>query len=131
MSLSHALASDLVHVNDAVAAAINHFNEPMPLHPANGQPEFVEMVHIRTFHFEEGSTDDLDAFILALKFDAPCIGMVQDETVTVLESNGEALLKLLKAADISCKFESSWVPSTEEWIDQFYNPPARDQDDWH
>lgn len=131
MSLSLALASDLVHINDTLAAAINHFDQPLALHPANAQPEFVEMVHVRTFRFDENSNDDLDAFLLAIKLDGPCTGMVGDSTVTVIESNGELLMGRLKAAGISFKYESNWVPSTEEWIESFYQPPVRDQDNWH
>lgn len=92
---------------------------------------FVEMVHVRTFHFDPCSCDDVDAFQLATTLDGPCIGIVADGTVTLLESNGEAVLQMLKAAGIDFSYESSWVPSTEEWIEEFRNPPRRDQDDWH
>lgn len=98
---------------------------------APAQPEFVEMVHIRTFAFDPLSMDDLDAFNLALTLSGPCIGVCADGTVSVLESQGEALLGLLKAKGLDFKYESSWIPGTEDWITQFYAPPVRDQDDWH
>ena len=92
---------------------------------------FVEMVHVRTFFFDPCSCDDVDAFQLATTLDGPCIGIVADGTVTLLERNGEAVLRMLKAAGIDFRYESSWVPSTDEWIEEFRNPPRRDQDDWH
>ena len=89
------------------------------------------MVHIRTFSFDPLSMDDLDAFNLALTLSGPCIGVCADGTVSVLESQGEALLVLLKAKGLDFKYESSWTPGTEAWITDFYAPPFRDQDDWH
>ncbi len=104
----------------------------LPAEPAVATPTtFVEMVHVRTFFFDPISCDDIDAFQLATTLEGPCIGVVADGTVTVLESNGEAVLKLLKDAGLDFTYESGWVPSTEEWIDDFRNPPRRDQDDWH
>ena len=89
------------------------------------------MVHVRTFFFDPISCDAIDAFQLAPTLEGPCVGILPDGTVTVLESFGEAFLKVLKDAGLDFSYESGWVPSTDEWIDDFRNPPRRDQDDWH
>ncbi len=112
------------------------FTPTAPTGPAFGsvapaQPEFVEMTHIRTFFFDPISTDDIDAFSLALTLPGPCVGMIADGTVAVLEANGEALMSLLKGRALDFKYESSWVPSTSSWLADFYAAPDRDQDNWH
>lgn len=95
------------------------------------EPDFVEMVHIRTFFFDPISTDDIDGFSLALTLPGPCVGIIADGTVTVLDGNGEALMSLLKGRALDFKYESSWIPSTSPWLADFYAAPARDQDNWH
>lgn len=129
MSLSTALASTADRAHTFTGDQARTSDILVSVAPA--QPEFVEMVHIRTFSFDPCSTEDLDAFLLSLTLTGPSMGHVPDGTVSVLESNGEALLKLLKGKGLSCNYDSSWVPSTESWIADFYNPPKRDQDDWN
>jgi hypothetical protein len=89
------------------------------------------MTHIRTFFFDPISTDDIDAFSLALTLPGPCVGIIADGTVAVLEGNGEALMSLLKSRALDFKYESGWVPSTSSWLADFYAAPDRDQDNWH
>lgn len=116
---AHTVSGDQARTSDIIVSV------------APAQPEIVEMVHIRTFSFDPYSTEDLDAFLLSLTLTGPSMGHVPDGTVSVIESNGEALLKLLTAKGLTFKYESSWVPNTEAWISDFYNPPKRDQDEWN
>lgn len=128
--LIDALAHTADRARPFVASAPASTN-PVLASVAPAQPECVEMVHIRTFAFDPLSMDDLDGFNLALTLAGPCVGICAEGTVSVLESQGEALMSLLKAKGFNFKYESGWVPSTEDWIADFYCAPVRDQDNWH
>ena len=56
---------------------------------------------------------------------------IREDRIVVLETEGEAAMKLLRQAGFEFTYESFWVPMTEYWLSIDEDAHERDVDNWH